>query len=408
MSKSIVIIGAGLAGVTAARCLRTEGYQGTIHLIGEEPCIAYDRPCLSKELLAGKVNEPAAILGPDWSKSANITLHLAERVTGIDIANRQVRLQSDGHIPYDYVLLATGSRARRIQAEGSNLPGIHTLRTYEDANRLKDSLATAKSLVIIGGGLIGCEVATTASGLGASVTILESGDELLLRVLGRDTGKWCRNELERIGVQVERSAHALRFEGDERVRAVVCTDGRRIEAETVLVSIGAEPADDLARAAGIECQPGGGVLVDATGKSSDPRVFAAGDVAAWPLRSGERRSLETYLNSQIEAETAALAMLGKPQPSPQTQTSWTEISGHRLQMAGDINGPGEIVVRNNEQSRSRLLFRVLDNRMEAAIAIDDPRDFSIASRLVTRGVPVSTPELADPQFSLRDFLKAKA
>ena len=283
MSKSIVIIGAGLAGVTAARCLRTEGYQGTIHLIGEEPCIAYDRPCLSKELLAGKVNEPAAILGPDWSKSANITLHLAERVTGIDIANRQVRLQSDGHIPYDYVLLATGSRARRIQAEGSNLPGIHTLRTYEDANRLKDSLATAKSLVIIGGGLIGCEVATTASGLGASVTILESGDELLLRVLGRDTGKWCRNELERIGVQVERSAHALRFEGDERVRAVVCTDGRRIEAETVLVSIGAEPADDLARAAGIECQPGGGVLVDATGKSSDPRVFAAGDVAAWPL-----------------------------------------------------------------------------------------------------------------------------
>lgn len=408
MSNSIVIIGAGLAGVTAARCLRAEGYEGAIHLIGDESRLAYDRPCLSKELLAGKVDEPAAILEPDWSKSANITLHLAERVTEIDVANRQVHLQSGGHIPYDYVLLATGSRARRIQAEGGNLPGIHTLRTYEDANRLKDSLATAKSLVIVGGGLIGCEVATTASGLGASVTILECGDELLLRVLGRETGEWCRNELERFGVHVERNAQALRFEGDERVRAVVCTDGRQIEADTVLVSIGAEPADDLARAAGIECQPGGGVLVDATGKSSDPRVFAAGDVAAWPLRSGGQRSLETYQNSQVEAEIAARAMLGKPQPSPQVPSSWTEIAGHRIQMVGDINGPGEIVVRHNEKSDSRLLFRVLDSRVEAAISIDDPRDFSIASRLVTRGVPVSTPELTDPQFSLRDFLKAKA
>jgi biphenyl 2,3-dioxygenase ferredoxin reductase subunit len=263
-------------------------------------------------------------------------------------------------------------------------------------------------LVIVGGGLIGCEVATTAIGFGTNVTVLECGDELLLRVLGRETGEWCRNELERFGVHVERNAQALRFEGDERVRAVVCTDGRQIEADTVLVSIGAEPADDLARAAGIECQPGGGVLVDATGKSSDPRVFAAGDVAAWPLRSGGQRSLETYQNSQVEAEIAARAMLGKPQPSPQVPSSWTEIAGHRIQMVGDINGPGEIVVRHNEKSDSRLLFRVLDSRVEAAISIDDPRDFSIASRLVTRGVPVSTPELTDPQFSLRDFLKAKA
>ncbi|MFU5905656.1 NAD(P)/FAD-dependent oxidoreductase [Pseudomonas aeruginosa] len=407
MIKSIVIIGAGLAGATATRYLRAQGYQGKIHLVGEELHVAYDRTSLSKDTLSGKVVEPPAILDPCWYASADIDLHLGVRVTGIDVVNHQVLFESGDILAYDRLLLATGARARRMAITGSELSGIHTLRDRADSQALRQALEPGQSLVIVGGGLIGCEVATTAINAGAHVTILEAGDELLLRVLGRSTGAWCRNELERLGVRVELNAQAAHFEGEGHVHAVVCADGRRIAADTVLVSIGAEPADELARVAGIACERG--VVVDATGASSCPGVFAAGDVAAWPLRSGEQRSLETYLNSHMQAETAAAAMLGKSIPALQVPTSWTEIAGHRIQMVGDIEGPGEVVLRGNVENGQPLVqFRVLDGRVEAATAINAPKDFSVATRLVADHIPVSATKLQDASSNLRDFMKAKA
>jgi biphenyl 2,3-dioxygenase ferredoxin reductase subunit len=179
-----------------------------------------------------------------------------------------------------------------------------------------------------------------------------------------------------------------------------------VAADLVLVSIGADPADELARAAGIACARG--VLVDATGASSCPQVFAAGDVAAWPLRGGGQRSLETYLNSQAQTEAAASAMLGKPVPALQVPTSWTEIAGHRIQMIGDAEGPGEIVLRGDAQNGQPLvLFRLLDGCVEAATAINAAKEFSVATRLVGARVPVSAGQLQDVGLNLRDLLKAK-
>lgn len=284
MIETIAIVGAGLAGTTAARALRAQGYSGRIHLIGDEPRHAYDRTTLSKAVLKGEQPEPPAILDAAWYESADLDLQLGRRVSGLDVANRKIQFESGPALAYDRLLLATGARPRRVAIPGSDLAGIHALRDLTDSEALRKALHPGQSLVIVGGGLIGCEVATTARKVGVDVTILEAGDELLLRVLGHRTGSWCRIELERMGVRVARNAQASRFEGEGQVRAVVCADGRQVAADVVLVSIGAEPADQLARAAGIAC--GRGVLVDATGASSCPEVFAAGDVAAWPLRQG--------------------------------------------------------------------------------------------------------------------------
>lgn len=406
MIKSIVIIGAGLAGATAARALRSQGYQGKIHLVGEELHVAYDRPCLSKGALTGAIAEPPAILDSDWYASANIDFYSGTRVTSIDTEGRRVFFEYGEMLKYDRLLLATGAYARRIEIMGSDLSGIFTLRSRSDSQALKQSLGLGRSLVIVGGGLIGCEVATTAINAGVNVTILEAGDELLLRVLGRRTGSWCRNELERLGVRIELNAQASHFEGEGHVKAVVCADGRRIEADTVLVSIGSEPADQLARSAGILC--GRGVVVDATGASSCPGVFAAGDAAAWPVESGPPRSLETYLNSVMQAETVATAMLGTAPPALQVATSWTEIAGHRIQMIGNIEGPGEIVLRGSfDNGQPLVLFRVFDGRVEAATAINTPKDFSIATRMLANKIPVSTEELQDVSHNLRSLLKSE-
>jgi biphenyl 2,3-dioxygenase ferredoxin reductase subunit len=406
MIETIAIIGAGLTGAMAARALRAHGYAGRIHLIGDESHQAYDRTTLSKAVLMGETPEPPAIMDASWYASAHVDVHLGRRVSHLDLASRQIQFESGAPLAYDRLLLATGARARRVAIAGCDLAGIHTLRDLADSQALRQALQPGQSLVIVGGGLIGCEVATTARKVGVKVTILEAGDELLLRVLGHRTGAWCRAELERLGVQVERHAQASRFEGEGHVRAVVCADGRRVAADLVLVSIGADPADELARAAGIACARG--VLVDATGASSCPQVFAAGDVAAWPLRGGGQRSLETYLNSQAQAEAAASAMLGKPVPALQVPTSWTEIAGHRIQMIGDAEGPGEIVLRGDAQNGQPLvLFRLLDGCVEAATAINAAKEFSVATRLVGARVPVSAGQLQDVGLNLRDLLKAK-
>ena len=403
---TIAIVGAGLTGAMAARALRAQGYAGRIHLIGDEPRQAYDRTTLSKTVLTGEQPGPPAIMDDSWYASANVDVQLGRRVSRLDVASRQIQFQSGAALAYDRLLLDTGARARRVAVRGCDLAGVHTLRDFADILALRRALHPGQSLVIVGGGLIGCEVATTARKAGVKVTILEAGDELLLRVLGHRTGAWCRAELERLGVQVERNAQAACFEGEGRVRAVVCADGRRVAADLVLVSIGADPADELARAAGIACARG--VLVDATGASSCPQVFAAGDVAAWPLRGGGQRSLETYLNSQAQAETAASAMLGKPVPAPQVPTSWTEIAGHRIQMIGDAEGPGEVVLRGDAQNGQPLvLFRLRNGCVEAATAIDAPKEFSVATRLVGARVPVCAGQLQDAGVNLRDLLKAR-
>ncbi|MCK9986174.1 MAG: 3-phenylpropionate/trans-cinnamate dioxygenase ferredoxin reductase component [Azoarcus sp.] len=406
MIQSIVIVGAGLAGATAARALRSRGYTGRIHLIGNESLLPYDRPSLSKDVLGSKQSTPPLLMDAAWYDAERIDLHLDDPVVAIGIQDRNVKLQSGSNVSFDRLLFATGMQARRLTMPGANLEGVFTLRGLTDCESLRHAFVPGKSLVVIGGGLIGCEVATTARMAGLEVTILECSDELLTRVLGRQVGAWCREQLEAMGIRVELNARISHMNGEQHVRSVVYCDGREFAADLVLASIGGEPADTLMREAGVMCDKG--VVVDACGQTSHPDIYAAGDVAAWPLKHGGQRSLETYINAQQQAEAVAAAMLGERNPAPQVPTSWTEIAGNRIQLIGDIQGPGEYVLRGELQpGRSAVLFRVLDGKVLAALAVNAPKDFGGVSRLVLAGTAVAPAALADTSISIRELLKGQ-
>ena len=404
MMNSIAIVGAGLSGISAARVLRDEGYDGRLWILGEEVHRPYDRPSLSKSVLSGDEQVPPELVETKWYGDNDVELVSSTKVSAFDPRGRKLELENGSSIGIDGVLLATGARARRLDVPGSELDGVHYLRTLDDSLAIRGSLKPGVSLVIIGGGLIGCEVASTARKLGAEVTILETADELLLRVMGSTAGALCHRLLEAMGVHVLLGAKAARFVGAGRVEAVMTQANECIPADIVLVSVGAEPDIALAAAAGIVCERG--IVVDGSGRTSMPGVFAAGDAAAWPLKAGGRRSFETYLNSQAQSAAAARAMLGRGTPECQVPLSWTEIAGRRMQMIGDLAGPGAVVVRGDPSAGSHTFFRIDGDRVVAAVSVDAARDFVTARRLVEMATTVKIAVLCDVNNDLRGLTRA--
>lgn len=406
MIEKIAVIGGGLAGGSVARTLRDEGFEGEITVYGDEMIQPYDRPALSKAALLDPASGPQDLFPIDWAEGHGIDFVRGARVTRIDPEIGRLQFEGGATRDADVIVLATGCRARRLPVPGAMLPGVLTLRTWDDTLALRGAIAPGTRLAVIGGGLIGCEIATTATKIGAQVTLVEANDALLERVLGRDVGAFCRDELAGMGINILVGAKVLGIEGADRATGVRLDGDRVIDCDLVLVSIGAEPAAELAAEAGLACA--GGVLVDALGKTSSAKVYASGDVAVWPLRDGGARCLETYLNSQAQGETVARAILGKAAPSPQVPKAWTEIAGHRIQTVGDIAGPGRRVVRAKPEGASAIHFRVADDgRVLAAIAVEAPADFAAAMRMVEGGVVVDPDQLADVSVPMKQLLRPR-
>jgi len=403
--QRVAIVGAGLAGVTCAQALRAEGYAGEITLIGDEAREAYDRPCLSKEYLLGEIEWPRPLMAPGWAQVASVQELRQVRVTTLNATQRTLRL-SDGHeLHADAVVLATGARARQLCIPGSNLPGVCFLRTWDDAEKLRARMHLGCKVTLIGGGLIGAEVATAAQALGCSVTLLEAGSELLERGLGPEVGAFCRQALESRGVDVRLRAAVEQIEGETDVRLVRCHDGHAIAADLVVVCVGAEPASDLALAAGLDCA--GGIRVDARGRTSVSGIYAAGDVACWPVAGGGQRCLESYINTQQQALTVARTILNQnAAPAEQTPRSWTAIAGHDIRVAGDMSLTGHTIFRGQLGSGACLAWRVNGHRLLGVIAVDALSEFSFAARLVERGEldPARLHELTDTTMPLKRLL----
>lgn len=404
MTATIAVIGNGVAGVSAVQALRSEGYDGRLFLIGDEAGLPYDRTTLSKAVLAGEKSAPPLLCAVDRYAALDVEVVVGRAVAQLDRARRHLLFADGAGLLVDRVLIATGAKARVPQLPGGALRGVGTLRTTANVLTLRESWQSGQRLVVVGGGLIGCEIAGTARKLGLEVTILEAADELLTRVLGRRVGAWCRQRLEALGVTVRLGTAVAEFVGSDRLTAAIGDDGTRFEADSALVCVGAEPATALAESAGLQCRRG--ILVDASGCTASEGVFAAGDAASWPLRSGGVRSLETYLNSQNQGAAVALAMLGRPVPTPQVPLSWTEIAGHRLQMAGDLEGPGELIARGRLGEEPAVLFRLAGGQVSAAVAVNAPRDFASAKRLVETGAVVAPGALGDTTISLRELQQA--
>jgi len=403
--ETVAIIGSGLAGAAVATGLRSLGFDGGILLFGDEAHHAYDRPCLSKAALIEGHAEPMPLHPDGWLERDRITLIDDAPVTAFDAASRTLTIGTGQQFTADGIVFATGLRPRTLGVPGEELAGVQYLRTWADQLAMRDALHPGMRLAIVGGGLVGCEIATTARQLGAEVTIYEAAGELVARVLGKVVGERCRRNLGSMGVDVRLNTTISAIEGDTAVRGVLSSDGMVDAVDRVLVSIGGVPADDLAAAAGIECHRG--IIVDAQGRTSHENVFAVGDVANWPLRDGTTRSLETYLNAQMQAACVAAALVGQFQPAPQVPRGWTEIAGRKIQFVGDMAGHGSLIVRRREGETAHVAFLVGDGgELVAALAVDAPGEFASALRLVEADLRPDIAQLADPEIALRAILKS--
>ncbi|QRG05948.1 FAD-dependent oxidoreductase [Xanthobacter dioxanivorans] len=370
----LVIVGAGQAAAAAIRAARAAGLAAPIHLVGDEAHLPYERPPLSKDALAGTFGLASATRLPaEDAATLDVALHLGVRAEAVDPDARTVTLSGGTVLAYGALLLATGGSARRLAVPGADLPGVHHLRTIEDAQAIAASLATAGRVAVVGGGFIGLELASAARARGAEVVVLEREDELMARLLPPALGAVFRRVAEKAGVTVRRGVGVEAIAQDGRGLALATTLGP-VEADVVLVGVGLVPETALAEAAG--CAVDGGIVVDAAGRTSVPDIFAAGDCALHhaPIR-GHRRRLESWQNAEEQGAAAGRAIAGEVvSPSAKAPWFWTDQFGLNIQMVG-TPGAADAVVVSGADGTVGAVYRTLDpetGRVTAVIAFDDP------------------------------------
>lgn len=399
----IVIVGAGLAGAEAAFALRDGGHEGRIVMIGREAWPPYERPPLSKSFLQGDLARDRLWLRPAKSYTEqHIELQLGAEVTAIERARRCVRLGTGEVLGYDKLLLATGGEARRLTMPGAELDGVCKLKSLDDAVCLRGRLVEGRSVVIIGGGYVGMEFAATACRAGCEVTVLESQALVLSRSLPAVIARYLQGEHDKRGVRVLTQSSVARIEGDERVTAVVLADGTRLPADVVLVSIGNQASDALARGSGLPVDRG--IVVDREGRTTDPHVFAAGDCTVSrhegfdaPVR------LESVQSATLQARRAAAAMLGQPAVSDEVPWFWSDQFDIKLQMAG-LPLPGDTELLRGDPHGGR--FSVVHQNAERITAIqcvNASGDFAAAKKMIAQRRSFAPALLCDPSVSLRDI-----
>ncbi|MFD3701817.1 NAD(P)/FAD-dependent oxidoreductase [Nocardia sp. NPDC058658] len=386
MSGRIVIVGTGVAGATAAQTLRREGYAGEIVLVGAEPDLPYRRPAVSKELLAGTTPFQRVVLRPVkfWTDSA-VDLRPATRVRAIDTDSATVRLSTGEVLGYDSLLLATGARARTIDTASTR---VHTLRTQADVATLQGAIDAGGSLLIIGGGLIGCEVAATARGLGAEVTLLNSGPALLDRIVPQAVSDLVREIHVEHGVMVENSTTTTQLVDTADGVTATTTDGRTITATAALVAIGSVPDTALAESAGIAVNDG--IIIDQHYRTSAPAVFAAGDAATgFNPRRGEFERGQHWNTAMSDGAAAAKAILGHPATPAEIPWGWTDQHGLSMQFAGWIHPHDDLVIDGDLNSGDFLAIALENGRPVGAVAMARPRELRATRTLIAAGAPWS-------------------
>jgi len=404
MYQQIVIAGGGQAGVQAVDTLRRKGFAGKLTVVGDEPWFPYQRPPLSKKYLAGSLERERLLIRPaQFFAEHGVTAHLGRRVTDIVRRARQVRLDDGVVLPYDALVLATGSRPRRLPVPGSELGGVHCLRTVEDADRIRAE-CTGGRLVIIGGGYIGLEVAATARELGMQVTVLEMAERVMSRVTCPLVSAFYEAEHARQGVRIRCNEQVRALHGDTRsgrVRAVLTEQGGEYPADLVVIGVGVAPADELARATGLECE--NGVVTDAYCRTADEAIYAAGDCASQlNRRYGRHLRLESVDNAFEQGTTVALNLLGTPTPHDKLPWFWSDQFDLKLVIVGIAHGYDATVVRGAPATRSFSVCYLRGGELIAIDSINAPKDQMAARRLITAHACPNLDKLADAATALKD------
>ena len=396
----VLIIGAGHAGGTVAALLRQYGHEGGIVLAGAEAAPPYQRPPLSKAWLKGEADLETLLLRPEaFYGEQGIELRTGVTATMIDRAGKRMTFSDGREESYDILVLATGSTARKLTIPGADRPDLIELRTMVDAERLKAALGPGRRLAVVGGGYIGLEAAASARALGAGVAVIERLDRVLARVASETLSVFFTGLHRANGVEVRTGAEVTAFE-DGGVRLA---DGELIAADAVLVGVGALACDGLARAAGLVCD--NGVVVDETARTSDPSIYAIGDMThrPVPVHGGLRVRLESVPNALEQARQAASAIVGRPPPAPEVPWFWSDQYDVKLQIAGLPSGADRQVVRGDPAEGHFAVFHLAGARIVSVEAVNAPPEFRAGRQLIGRAAAVDAVRLADPSVSMKDM-----
>ncbi len=402
--RGIVIVGAGQGGFQVAASLRQEGYAGPVTLVGDEPGLPYQRPPLSKAYLQDGDAARLALRPAAFYESGRIDYLPALRAEAIDRRSRTAELSDGRRLSYDKLVLATGSRNRKLKIPGIELDGVVELRTLADAQGLRQRIAGVHRAIVIGGGFIGLEFAAVARGLGAKVTVLEAAPRVMSRVVSAQMSEHFRLLHVELGVKVMLRATASEIVGEDgRAVAVRLADGSEVAGDLVVVAVGVVPNVELAESAGIECADG--IVVDAELRTCDPDIFAIGDCVSFvPHGRVERLRLESVQNAVDGARAVAATICGRPTQMTAVPWFWSDQATAKLQIAGlshDFDshevisrGPGKVCV---------FCFR--EGRFVGLETVNSPADHMAARKVLADDVPVTRGELAAADWQLKAFLR---
>lgn len=397
-----IVVGGGQAGASLVAKLRTEGFDGKVTLISAEPVPPYRRPPLSKAYLKGEMAEERLYLRPEsFYGDQDIALTLDTPVTAIDPAAKTVTAGGEV-LTYDQLALTTGSAPRRLPAAiGGDLPGVHEVRSLRDVDGMRPAFEAGQRLLVVGGGYIGLEAAAVAAQLGLEVTVIEMAERILQRVASAETSAFMADLHRSHGVDVRESTGLGRLLGEDRVTGARLADGSEVAADFVIAGIGVLPGQALAEAAGLACD--NGIAVNALGQTSDPSIWAAGDCASFPYR-GRRIRLESVQNAIDQAEAVAANMLGAGQDYVPHPWFWSDQYDVKLQIAGLNTGFDQVVVRSAAGARSHWYYR--GGTLISVDAMNDPRAYMVAKRLIEAGKSAPPEVVADPEADLKPLLRA--
>jgi 3-phenylpropionate/trans-cinnamate dioxygenase ferredoxin reductase subunit len=414
LPETILIVGAGLAGVTAAGTLRESGFAGRIVLIGEEPELPYDRPPLSKsvlvhdkleQLVAAHLPSDIALRSPEgialrpknWYSEHRIDLMLGRRAVRLDVAAHMVELDGGERLTYDRVLLALGSSPRRLPAMESGPASYAYLRTLGDALEIRNRLQPGRKIVLLGGGVIGMEVAASAALRDCEVTVVELGPRIMARALCPPIAEHVAGYHRAKGVRLRLDAQAMGQAAEEP--GLKLKDGTVIPADLIVIGIGVTPNTELAGIAGIACEDG--ILVDEFGATGAPDVYAAGDAVRYPDEFfGRRMRSENWMHAQNQSVVVAKNLLGAREPYRQVSHMWSDQYNLKIQVAG-VADTQDSVLRGDLQSNKFLMFHLADGKIVGATSINEPRDMKFAQRLIESRTTIEVEKLKDPAFNLK-------
>ena len=403
MNQRVVIAGAGHAAGQLVASLHQHKFEGQIVLIGDEPYLPYQRPPLSKKFLAGEMDAERLYVKPaSLYEEAGVELHLGSTITAIDRENKRLQL-ADDDIAYDKLVLALGSRVRQLPVEGTNLKGVHYLRSIADVEGIRDNMEPGRRLVVIGAGYIGLEVAAVAQQAGLDVTVIEMADRVMSRVVSPEISDFYQIEHTNHGVRLRLSTGVTALNGKKHVKSVTTTDGDDLRADLVVIGVGIQPNTELATDAGLAVD--NGIVVDNHCITSDPDIFAVGDCTSHPNAIyGRQMRLESVHNAVEQAKTAAANICGGDVSYSQVPWFWSDQYDLKLQIAGLSKGHDDVVIRGNPAKRSFSCLYLAEGRLIAVDAINAPRDFVQSKQLIADHAEIDASKLADTEIALNDMI----